>query len=122
MTLYDEINALGGVADPNDERSIGRMENLDEVLAILERHGLVLAAPSWCTCVGLHTCAKHIEVRARQLCADDGVDPDEHIVGGQAQAFEDYGPRWQAEERSEHTLGITDYAGLARAFFKGPTQ
>lgn len=40
MTLYEEINALGGVVDPSDERSIGRMENLDEVLAILDWHGL----------------------------------------------------------------------------------
>ena len=43
MTLYEEINALGGVVDQNDERSIGRMENLDAVLAIIRKRQL---APS----------------------------------------------------------------------------
>ncbi|WP_398457459.1 hypothetical protein [Sphingomonas albertensis] len=40
MTLYDEINALGGEPFAGDLRSAGRMENLDTVLAILDRRGL----------------------------------------------------------------------------------
>lgn len=39
MTLFEEINALGGTTKPGDERAAGRMENLDEVLAILNRRG-----------------------------------------------------------------------------------
>jgi len=59
--------------------------------------------------------AETIERAARAMCVHDGLDPDEHIIGGQATGFEDYGPLWQAEQRSEGQLGITDYAGLARA-------
>jgi hypothetical protein len=42
---------------------------------------------------------------ARVLCTEAGLDPDEEIVAGQAAGFENFGPRWQAEERSENTLG-----------------
>lgn len=55
-----------------------------------------------------------LEKVARAMCAADGLDPDEHIVGGQATGFEDFGPLWQAEDRSEGQLGITDYVRQAR--------
>lgn len=38
-TLYREIDALGGVIDPNDAEARGRMDMLDTVLAILEKRG-----------------------------------------------------------------------------------
>lgn len=56
-----------------------------------------------------------LEKVAREMCVADGLDPDEHIVGGQATGFEDFGPLWQAEQRSEGQLGITDYVRQARA-------
>lgn len=56
-----------------------------------------------------------LERVARAMCKEDGLDPDEHIVGGQAGGFEDFGPLWQAEQRSEGQLGITDYVRQARA-------
>lgn len=59
--------------------------------------------------------AETIERVARAMCVHDGLDPDEHIIGGQASGNQDYSPLWQAEQRSESQLGITDYAGLARA-------
>ena len=52
---------------------------------------------------------------ARVLCAEDGHDPDEPVVGGQSTGFQDFGPRWQAEERSENTLGGRNYVRDARA-------
>ncbi len=49
-----------------------------------------------------------VEQLARKLCAIDGLDPDEHIIGGQAQGFEDYGPRWKCG-------GVTGIDYLQRA-------
>lgn len=56
-----------------------------------------------------------VERAARAMCVADGLDPDEHIIGGQATGFEDFGPLWQAEERSEGQLGLTNYKRLAAA-------
>lgn len=58
--------------------------------------------------------AETVERCARAMCVHDGLDPDEHIIGGQATGFEDFGPLWQAEQQSEGQIGITDYVGLAR--------
>lgn len=57
-----------------------------------------------------------VEAVARAICVADGHDPDEHIFGNQAAGFEDYGPRWQADQRAEGQLGsVADYVALARA-------
>jgi hypothetical protein len=53
-----------------------------------------------------------VERVARRLCELDGEDPDREIIGGQAQAFENYGPAWSAGGRC---LGFPDYAAQARA-------
>lgn len=60
-----------------------------------------------------------VERAARAMCEADGLDPDEEIVGGQATGFENYGPLWQAEDRSEGQLGLTNYKRLARAALTG---
>lgn len=55
-----------------------------------------------------------VERVARALCEADGwADPDDHVIGGQAQGFEDYGPRWKAV--SNGCLGDPDYVKLATA-------
>lgn len=59
--------------------------------------------------------AATVERCAQAMCVADGLDPDEHIIGGQATGFEDFGPLWQAEERSEGQLGLTNYKRLATA-------
>lgn len=56
-----------------------------------------------------------VERAARALCEADGLDPDDDVIGGQAAAFENFGPRWQAEERSENTLGGRNYVKDAEA-------
>lgn len=56
-----------------------------------------------------------VERVARALCVDEGLDPDDDIVAGQAAAFENYGPRWQANHRSEGMLGGRCYVSEARA-------
>lgn len=56
------------------------------------------------------------EALARVLCTADGYDPDEHVRGGQAQGFEDYGPRWKAD------FGSTNYLALARAIISHITE
>lgn len=56
-----------------------------------------------------------LEKVARAMVVEDGLNPDEEIIGGQASGFQNYGPLWQAEQFSEGQLGITDYLGLARA-------
>lgn len=57
-----------------------------------------------------------VEKVAWAICVADGLDPDEHVYGNQAAGFEDYGPRWHANARSEGQLSCTtDYAGMARA-------
>lgn len=56
-----------------------------------------------------------VEAVARALCVEDGYDPDEPVIGGQSTAFQDFGQRWQANERSENTLGGRNYVREARA-------
>lgn len=56
-----------------------------------------------------------IEAMARAICEADGYDPDDDVIAGQAAAFENYGPRWQAMQRSEGQLGTTDYVAFANA-------
>jgi hypothetical protein len=60
---------------------------------------------------------KALEKAARAICVAAGEDPDEHIDGGQATNFQDYGPRWQAVRASEGQLGIRDYCAMAEAAF-----
>jgi len=56
-----------------------------------------------------------IERAARTLCEFDGCDPDDDVIAGQAAAFENYGPRWQAMQRSEGQCGGRDYVEEAHA-------
>jgi hypothetical protein len=56
-----------------------------------------------------------VERVARALCVEDGFDPDEEIIGSQCTGFETFGPLWQANERSEGTLGSRNYVRDARA-------
>lgn len=52
---------------------------------------------------------------ARAICKAEGYDPNEDVIGGQASAFENYGPRWEAVNRHRHAIGGTDYVELAHA-------
>lgn len=54
------------------------------------------------------------EAVARLLCEQRNLDPDEHIIGGQATNFEDFGPRWKAA-RHGHWHGFHDYEADADA-------
>jgi len=56
-----------------------------------------------------------VEIVARALCAADGFNPDEHVVGGAATEFEDFGPRWQAHERIAGQTLDPNYVDLAKA-------
>jgi len=56
-----------------------------------------------------------VEAVARAICVANGYDPDDEVLGGQATGFENFGPRWQANKRSEGQLGVTDYVELAEA-------
>lgn len=68
---------------------------------------------------GLEISADDIERMARALCDLDGEDPDREIIGGQAQAFENYGPAWSAGGRC---LGFPDYVAQARAALSNSSQ
>lgn len=50
---------------------------------------------------------------ARAICRVEYEDPDKEVIGGQAQAFYNYGPRWRAA--SNGCLGETDYLAMADA-------
>ncbi len=52
---------------------------------------------------------------ARALCIADCRDPDEEVVASQCAGFQNFGPLWQANERSENTLGGRNYVSDARA-------
>lgn len=55
-----------------------------------------------------------IERVARALCIQDCYSPDDDVLGGQSADFANFGPRWQANERSENTLGGRNYVAEAR--------
>lgn len=57
------------------------------------------------------------EAVAKLVCREMGYDPDEHIKGGQATDFEDFGPRWKAA-RHGHWHGFTDYEDIADQIIK----
>lgn len=58
------------------------------------------------------------EAVAKLVCREMGYDPDQHIKGGQATDFEDFGPRWKAA-RNGHWHGFTDYEEIADQIIKG---
>lgn len=59
--------------------------------------------------------ADRMDVRdmAVKLCAAAGDDPFEHIKGGAAVEWEDYGERWQAYRRAEGQIMGPDWQLLA---------
>ena len=61
------------------------------------------------------TAGEDVERLARLLCEQDGSDPDDEVIAGQAAGFENYGPRWQAMQRSEGQCGGRDYVEDAKA-------
>ncbi len=126
MSIYNAIErARSCLRTVGDTRMVQiQRDDLQALLTAIDNYDktirVMVSCPRASATSGDGSELREVKRLARQMCEDDGLDPDEHIVGGQATAFEDYGPRWQADERSEGQLGITDYSALARAALATP--
>lgn len=90
--MFCDCGAAGPVAPIEGEPGMARRD----AIAAWNRRPAPMEAVAW------------REKVARLLCEQRGLDPDEHVIGGQATNFEDFGPRWQAA-RHGHFYGFHDY-------------
>ena len=124
-TLYREIDALGGVFDPRDERALGRVEQLGTVLDILIKLGFTEEADAKPPCYDrLVALAERMAEtgydtgmvsEARAIMAElRPVDPD--LIEARALAAQaDCVPAW----RDECLSGKHDEAMSVRARLQG---